>query len=105
MDMDGSTTVAEMSRQLGFVDACVGTSVDDLPVEAAILFVRAGRDQFSGLNAALDRVIRRALARNLPLSLINHAAGAHGFDLDEHTAIARGVVQQVLAFLRLHLSV
>jgi transcriptional/translational regulatory protein YebC/TACO1 len=55
------------------------------------------------LNTALDKVIERALARNLPLSLINHAAGAHGFDLDEHTAISRGIVRQVLAFLRLHL--
>ena len=105
MDMDGSTTVADMARQFGFVNACVGKSIDDLPADVSILFVRAGRDQFPGLNAALDRVIERALARNLPLSLINHAAGAHGFDLDEDTAISRGVVQQVLAFLRLHLGV
>ncbi len=105
MDMDGSTTVADMSRQIGFVNACVGKSVDDLPADVSILFVRAGRDQFPGLNAALDRVIERGLARNLPLSLINHAAGAHGFDLDEQTAISRGIVQHVLAFFRLHLTV
>lgn len=105
MDMDGATAVADMARQFGFVNACVGKSIDDLPDDVSILVVRAGRDQSPGLNAALDRVIERALARNLPLSLINHAAGAHGFVLDEHTAISRGVIQQVLAFLQLHLSV
>jgi hypothetical protein len=105
MDIDGSTTVADAARELGFVNACVGKSIDDLPADIPILFVRAGRDQFPGLNAALDRVIERALARNLPLWLINHAAGAHGFDLDEPTAMSRAVVQQVLAFLQIHLRV
>lgn len=105
MDLDGSTFVADMARQFGFVNACAGKSIADLPSETPLLFVRAGRDEFRGLNAALDKVIERALASNLPLSLINHAAGVHGFDLDEHTAIARGIVQHVLAFLRLHLNV
>lgn len=105
MDVDGSTTVADMARKVRFVNACAGASVEDLPSDVPMLFLPAGRDQFPGLNAALDRVIERAPARNLPLSLLNHAAGAHGFDLDEHTAVSRGVVQQVLAFLRLQLSV
>lgn len=103
MDLDGSTMVADMARQAGFVNACLGKSPDDLPSDVPLLFVRAGRDQFPGLNTALDQVIERALARNLPLSLINHAAGAHGFDLDEDTAMSRGIVRQVLAFLQLHL--
>jgi hypothetical protein len=105
VDLDGSTIVADMARQAGFVNACAGKSPDDLPADVPLLFVRAGRDQFPGVNAALDKLIERALARNLPLSLINHAAGAHGFDLDEHTVISRGIIRQVLAFLRLHLSV
>ena len=104
MDMDGSTAVADMSQQAGFVNACAGRSADDLPDGAPMLFVRAGRDHFPGLNEALDKVVARALARNLPLSLINHATGGHGFDLDENTAISRGIVKQVLAFLQLHLN-
>ena len=104
MDMDGSTAVADMGRQAGFVNACAGKSSDDLPDGIPMLFVRAGRDHVPGLNEALDKVVARALARNLPLSLVNHATGAHGFDLDENTAISRGIVQQVLAFLQLHLS-
>src|ERR671918_202622 len=42
LDMDGSTTVADMARQFGFVNACAGTSIEDLPAETSILLVRAG---------------------------------------------------------------
>jgi len=104
MDLDGSTAVADMGKQFGFVNACAGKSVDDLPDDVPMLFIRAGRDTFPGLNDALDKVVARALARNLPLTLINHATGRHGFDLDEDTEMSRGIVQQVLAFLRLHLD-
>jgi transcriptional/translational regulatory protein YebC/TACO1 len=43
----------------------------------------AERYQCPGLNEALDTVITRALARDLPSTLINHATGGHGFDLDQ----------------------
>jgi hypothetical protein len=104
MDLDGLTAVADMGKQAGFVNACAGKTVNDLPDDVPMLFVRAGRDQFPGLNEALDKVIAGALTRNLPFTLINHAAGGHGFDLDEDTAMSRGIVQQVLAFLRFHLD-
>jgi acetyl esterase/lipase len=104
MDADDATAVADASREYGFVDACAGKSVDDLPTDAPMLFVRAGRDQVPGLNDALDKVVARSIARNLPLTLVNHAEGAHGFDCDEHSPIAREVVRQVLAFLAFHLN-
>jgi len=105
MDDDGATAVADMSRQAGFVNACAGRSVDDLPDSVPMLFVRAGRDHFPGINDALDKVIAGALRRNLPFTLVNHATGAHGFDVDEDTDVSRAIVRQVLAFLRFHLGV
>jgi hypothetical protein len=104
MDADGTTAVADMSKEYGFVDACAGKSADDLPTDVPLLVVRAGRDQAPGLNDALDKVVTRAIARNLPLTLVNHAEGAHGFDVDEDSPIAREVVRQVLAFLAFHLN-
>jgi len=104
MDADDATAVADMSKQYGFVDACAGKSVDDLPTGVPLLVVRAGRDQAPGLNDALDKVVTRAIARNLPLTLVNHANGAHSFDCDEDSPIAREVVRQVLAFLAFHLN-
>ncbi|HVZ20954.1 MAG TPA: hypothetical protein VG871_07825 [Vicinamibacterales bacterium] len=103
LDLDGTTAVADAARQFGFANASAERSLDDLPPTVPLLFVRAGRDQFQGLNAALDRVVSAALARNLPVALVNHPTGAHGFDLDEDTPASRRVIGDVLAFLRGHL--
>jgi acetyl esterase/lipase len=103
MDLDGSTAVADAAKQFLFVDACAGKSVDDLPETVPMLFVRAGREQFPGVNEALDKVVARAVARNLPVTFVNHATGAHGFDLDEDSDLSREMIRRVLAFLRFHL--
>jgi len=104
MDLDGSTTVAAAAKQYTFVDACAGRSVDDLPDTVPMFFLRAGRDQFPGLNDALDRVIAKALARNLPVTLVNHATGTHGFEFDQDNDLSREMIRQVLAFLGRHLA-
>ncbi|HEX3646634.1 MAG TPA: alpha/beta hydrolase [Vicinamibacterales bacterium] len=103
LDLDGSTTVADMSRTYGFANACAGRSIDDLPSDIPLLVVRAGKDQFAGLNASLDMFLTRALERNLPLNVINYPSGAHAFDLDEDTDASRDIVRQTLAFLRFQL--
>lgn len=99
MDLPGSTAIADASAQFGFVNACAGKSVDDLPATVPLFLVRAGREQFPGLNAALDGLVAAMLARNLPVTFINHATGAHGFDLDEDTDLSRQIVQEALSFL------
>ena len=104
MDLDGSTTVAAAAKQYMFVDACAGKSVDDLPDGVPLLFVRAGREEFPGLNDAMDRVVARAVARNLPVTLVNHAIGAHSFAFDEDTELSREMIRRVLAFLSFHLA-
>jgi len=104
MDLDGSTAVADAAAQYGFADACHGKSADDLPVDVPLLFVRAGRDKAPGLNDALDVVVARAIARNLPLTLTNHASSEHGFECDEDSDVCREIVRQILAFLAFNLK-
>lgn len=104
MDVAGSTAVADAAGQYGFADACHGKSADDLPVDVPLLVVRAGRDKAPGLNDAMDAVVARGLARNLPLTLINHASAEHGFECDEDSEITREIVRQVLAFLAFNLK-
>jgi len=103
LDLDGGTAVADASKTFGFVNACAGQSVDDLPGHIPLFVARAGEDQFGGLNGTLDCFLMKALARNLPLSFVNYATGAHGFDLDDDSGSSREIVRQVLAFLRFHL--
>jgi hypothetical protein len=66
--------------------------------------VRSGRDQFPGLNEALDRFVAGALAANLPITVVNHAAAAHAFELFDDTEVSRHLVRQMLAFIRFWLN-
>ena len=98
LDLGGSTGTSAAAKQWGFADACGGKSVDDFPRDRPIFVARAGQDQMPGLNEALDRMVAAALARNLPISVVNHAAGPHAFDLFDDSETTREVVRQVLAF-------
>jgi fermentation-respiration switch protein FrsA (DUF1100 family) len=104
LDLDGNTGVAEAQQQWGFANPSAGSSVDDLPNDLPLLIVRAGRDEFPGLNDAIDRFAAHALARNLPITLVNHATGPHSFDLFDDSETSRQIIRQILAFMRSHLA-
>jgi hypothetical protein len=99
LDLDGATAVGEASRQWGFVNPCAGKSIDDLLPGAPVFVARAGQDLCPGLNDGLDRFVAKALARDLPLSLVNHPAAPHAFDVVLDSDESREVVRQVLGFL------
>jgi hypothetical protein len=104
IDLDGSTAIADMAKQYLFTDACAGKSVDDLPDGVPMLFLRAGQEHFPGVNEALDRVVSKAVARNLPVTVVNHATGGHSFAFDEDNDLSREMIRRVLAFLAFHLG-
>ena len=98
---DDGNAAGSARAAFGFAvpEAC---SVDDLPPGLPLLVVRAGRDQTPGLNVALDRFVARAIARNLPLTLLNHPTGPHAFDIFDPSESSRAAIRAVVAFLRLH---
>ena len=100
LDLDGSSTVADTARMVGFVNPCAGASVSDLPADVPLFIARAGRDEMPGLNAVLDRFVAGALACNLPLTVANHPKGPHAFDLVDDSEASREIIRQILAFLR-----
>ncbi len=104
LDSGDATHVADASRQFGFANACAGRSLDEIPGKTALFLARAGRDASPGLNESLDRFAAAALARNLSLTIVNHATGAHAFDLFEDGEPSRQVVRQALDFLRFRLG-
>ena len=104
MDSDGGTAVAAASSTFGFVNACAGKSVENVAPDIPLLLVRAGREQFPGLNEALERFIGAAVTRNLPVAFVNHPTGPHAFDLEDDTEASRRIIRQVLSFLCVHLE-
>ncbi len=102
LGLDGSTVIADAASKWGFVNPCSEKSVDDVP-DFPLFIVRAGQDETPHLNDMLDRFLAKALDRNLPVSLLNHPAGPHAFDLMHDSEITRDIVRQILAFMQFHL--
>jgi hypothetical protein len=104
LDLDASTGTAAAARQFGFVDACAGKSVDDLPPDIPLFIARAGQDQMPGLNDALDCFLVKALTCNLPITFVNHSLAPHAFDLFDDSETSREIIKRTLAFLQFHLG-
>lgn len=98
MDLDDSTEITDVSAQFGFVDAMAGKSIEDVG-DLPFLLVRAGQDQMPNLNVSLDRFVSRALAVNLPMTLLNYPAGVHAFDLWDASPPSQVVIKQILDYL------
>lgn len=64
-----------------------------------MLIARAGLDH-PWLNGSIDRFVARALEHNLPLELMNHEAGRHGFDILDDDIRSREILSRTLAFLK-----
>jgi hypothetical protein len=103
LDTEGASGVADAARQFGFVNPTAGKTVQDMRKDVALFVARAGQDQLPHLNELLDRFVAEALACNLNITVVNHAEGPHAFDLLHDSEMSRGIIRQILAFLRLHL--
>jgi acetyl esterase/lipase len=103
LDLEGSSDVSAAAGTWRFANPCQGRSVDDLEPDVPLLVVRAGADHFAGLNRSLDRFIDRALAGNLPLTLVNHSRALHAFDLADSTEDSREVIRQIIRFFQFQL--
>jgi dienelactone hydrolase len=103
LDLEEATGVAEAAARFGFVNPCAGKSAGDLPQELPLFVVRAGRDEMPRLNESIDLFAAAALARNLPVTLANHAAAPHAFDLLDDSDASREMIRRILAFLQFHL--
>jgi hypothetical protein len=57
-----------------------------------------------GLNEALDDFVLDALTCNLPVTLVNHPAGPHAFDLFHDSEISREIIRRILQFMQFHLT-
>jgi hypothetical protein len=103
LDLDGFTSVADAAATWKFVNPAAGKSVADLPADVPLFLARAGRDEVPHLNETMDRFVAHALARNLPVTLVNHPEAPHAFDIFHDSALTREIIRQLVKLLRFHL--
>ena len=71
----------------------------ELRLDLPVLLVRAGLDG-AGLNKQIDAFATRAVAANVPLTLINLPGLHHGFDVRDDVELSRKTIGDTLTFLR-----
>jgi hypothetical protein len=103
-DTVGASAVADAAATFRFVNATAGKSVRDLPADVPLFVARSGRDEFAGLNEALDRFVGDALRENLPVTLVNHATASHAFEVNDDTEVSRHILDSMVNFMRFHLA-
>ena len=103
LDVPGGSAVADMQKTYRFANPAAGKSVDDVRDDLPMLIVRAGRDQFPGINDTIDSFVSCALRRNLPVRVINHADAPHAPDLFHDSDATREIIREILRFMQFHL--
>lgn len=100
LDVAGESLVAAAAKMFKFENGCAGRSLADLRSDIPVLLARAGKDEMPGLNESLDSFAAALLDMNAPLTLVNHAAGQHAFDLFNDSRRTRSVISSILHFVR-----
>ena len=76
---------------------------ESLSLSLPMFVARAGQDQLDGLNETIDRFIQTALAKNSPVTLINHPNGRHAFDILDDDARTDEIIALAIEFIKTHL--
>lgn len=71
---------------------------------APMLIVKAGRDQFEGINDSIDRFVAEAQRVGAPVELRVHPTGFHSFDLGVRQKRTLSIMKDTLAFLKRRLA-
>jgi hypothetical protein len=71
-----------------------------LSARVPVFVVRSGKDETPGLNPSLDQFLADAVARNHPITLVNHPEAPHSFELYDDSEDSRLILRQALEFLR-----
>jgi hypothetical protein len=74
------------------------------PNEACATLCGEGWLDRAFLNESIDEFVTSASQRNIPITLMNHPTGEHGFDILNNDARTHAIIKATLAFLHDHLQ-
>jgi dipeptidyl aminopeptidase/acylaminoacyl peptidase len=76
----------------------------ETPARIPPLFVaRAALDR-PFLNESIDEFMQVAVTKNVPITLVNHPEGMHGFDMRNDDERSREIIHMTLEFIKVHLG-
>jgi dienelactone hydrolase len=100
----------EFQSKIDTLSIQMGFSTPKIPEPAAwkkdvpLLIVTAGKDYVPYINPSNADFVAKAIAQNLPVTLINYPTGQHGFDALDDNETTRMIIKSTLDFWKFHLK-
>jgi dipeptidyl aminopeptidase/acylaminoacyl peptidase len=69
-----------------------------------LLIVHAGKDFVPHTNESLTSFVEKAIVQNIPITLMIHSNGVHGFDIYTDNESTRQIINNTLEFWKFHLN-
>lgn len=98
LDLAGSTLIADAASKYRFANPLAGS--EKFPECAALMLIKAGRDEFKGLNESMTIFHRDCLIRGLDAELVNYDDGVHAFDILDESEESQALIRQQINFFQ-----
>jgi dienelactone hydrolase len=96
------STIDTLSQNMGFVTPRLSepTSWNS---KVPLLIVHAGKDFVPHTNESLTSFVEKAIIQNIPITLMIHSNGVHGFDIYTDNESTRQIIKNTLEFWKFYL--
>ena len=92
-----------ISKQMGFMTPKI-PKPEEWRKDVPIMIASAGKDCVPFINPAVADFVSKAIAQNLPVTLIHYPNGQHNFDALDDNETTRMIIKTTLDFWKFHLQ-
>ena len=97
------STIDTLSQTMGFVTPRLSEPTS-WNRKVPFMIVHAGKDFVPHTNESLTGFVEKAIVQNIPISLMIHSDGVHGFDIYTDNESTRQIIKNTLEFWKYYLK-
>jgi acetyl esterase/lipase len=97
------STIDTLSQNMGFVTPRLSEPTF-WNRKVPLLIVHAGKDFVPHTNESLTSFVEKAIVQNVPITLMIHSNGVHGFDIYTDNESTRQIIKNTLEFWKFYLT-
>jgi len=97
------STIDTLSQNMGFVTPRLSEPTS-WNRKVPLLIVHAGKDFVPHTNESLTSFVEKAIVQNIPITLMIHSNGVHGFDIYTDNESTRQIIKNTLEFWKFYLT-
>jgi len=97
------STIDTLSQNMGFVNPRLSEPTS-WNRKVPLMIVHAGKDFVPHTNESLTSFVEKAIVQNVPITLMIHSNGVHGFDIYTDNESTRQIIKNTLEFWKFYLK-